>query len=613
MKKILFVSHKKTQCGIYEFGKDVVAVLCNSERYEFIKAECSSLDELNEFIKRDNPDAIIYNYYPLTMPWIAKRILAGVYKNNIASIKIPQIGIIHENTQDISDAATVFKNKFLFRNYSKLANSLFDFYIAPDPTLLLKNPFVYKTGRLIKKYQNNFPIPLKPTFGSFGFGAPTKGFENIVELVQQQFDEAIIRLNIPVASFVDKDGEVAKSIEEKCKKLVIKPGIEVIVTHEFLDTKSILDFLAKNTINVFLYKDPTAKGLSSAIDSALSVRRPIAISKSPMFRHILSTEPSICIEDNSLKTIIKNGFYPLQKYHDEWSADNLLWDYERILDSIFLKKGITKDRKNFFRFLKSKIYRLLCLPDKSFTWLRNSVKVNDDNMEINFNVNYFPITLLEENYLNRILDNDARRLYRPAEDKLKELVPITMAKKIPEANVQQAFVFDTVSRFIPQYKTPKLLCVGSYEDTASMALIKMGFKVEEIDPTQNYYLQEYVAKPSTIKNSYDIIFSTSVIEHDPDDESFMRAISSLLSPGGVAVLTCDYKENWKIGDDKPDVDARLYTKSDLENRLLSYMDNCQLVDKPQWDCPNPDFNYLGKYQYTFTTFVVKKINSISNN
>ena len=49
-----------------------------------------------------------------------------------------------------------------------------------------------------------------------------------------------------------------------------------------------------------------------------------------------------------------------------------------------------------------------------------------------------------------------------------------------------------------------------------------------------------------------------------------------------------------------------YTKSDLEKRLLSCIPGCELVDSPQWDCPSPDFNYLGKYQYTFATFVIRK-------
>jgi SAM-dependent methyltransferase len=122
----------------------------------------------------------------------------------------------------------------------------------------------------------------------------------------------------------------------------------------------------------------------------------------------------------------------------------------------------------------------------------------------------------------------------------------------------------------------------------------------------NYFLQEFYTKPTTKKSSYDIIFSTSVIEHDPDDESFIRCIEGLLAPGGLAVITCDYKDGWKPGEPKPDVDARFYTKKDLEERLMGYLTESELVDQPHWDCPNPDFNYLGKYQYTFASFVIRK-------
>jgi SAM-dependent methyltransferase len=208
--------------------------------------------------------------------------------------------------------------------------------------------------------------------------------------------------------------------------------------------------------------------------------------------------------------------------------------------------------------------------------------------------------------LNRILNDEARALYKTADDALYQLVPKTMAKKIPRATVQQAFVFDSVFKTAQLLNNPKILCVGSYEDTASMALQRMGYEVEEIDPMINYFLQEFYTKPTTIKNSYDIVFSTSVIEHDPDDKSFIECISGLLAPGGIAVITCDYKDGWKPGDPKPEVDARFYTKLDLEQRLLSYIPECELIDTPDWDCPYPDFNYLGKYQYSFASFVIRK-------
>ncbi|WP_315824120.1 class I SAM-dependent methyltransferase [Paraflavitalea speifideaquila] len=247
------------------------------------------------------------------------------------------------------------------------------------------------------------------------------------------------------------------------------------------------------------------------------------------------------------------------------------------------------------------------MPPKGFSWLRNTNQAIEDKLTVDTTQTYTPVVLPAGAPLNRILDNDARALYKPAIDKLQALVPLTMQKKIPEANVQQGFVFDTVYRYLKDYKEPKLLCVGSYEDTAAMSLIRMGYQVEEIDPVLNYYLQEYATKPTTVKQSYDIVFSTSVIEHDPDDESFVQCIHDLMAPGGVAIITCDYKDHWKPGDPKPEVDARFYTQNDLRNRLLSFMPDCRLVDEPQWDCPHPDFLFMDKYRYSFATFVVKKI------
>ena len=100
-KKILFVSHRKAQCGVYEFGKTITDVLQHSKNYQFIRVECSSLDELRTAIAVNAPDAIIYNYVSSVLPWVATKIGPRLYRNNISSIPIPQIGIIHEITQHV--------------------------------------------------------------------------------------------------------------------------------------------------------------------------------------------------------------------------------------------------------------------------------------------------------------------------------------------------------------------------------------------------------------------------------------------------------------------------------------------------------------------------------
>jgi hypothetical protein len=608
-KKILFVSHKKAQCGVYEYGVNITNVLQHSKNYQYIRVECSTLDEFEKAIAENLPDAIIYNYVASVLPWIISRALPKIYRNNIAGINVPQVGIIHEITQQVADTAVSYKKKYLLGS-SRFSNSLFDYYITPDPTLLLRNPCVYKTGRLIPSYQNDFKLPEIPTIGSFGFGTPKKGFEKIVQMVQQEFDEAVIRFNIPSADFgEDRQGVNARRIAENCKAMIVKPGIKLIITHDFFDNKSMLDFLAKNTLNAFLYEhDPQSdKGLSSTVDSAMAVKRPVAVSDCITFRHLFDVEPSVCVTKNSLRKIIQNGFTPLQKHYDEWNEENILWEYDRIVDSIFEKdKNPQKHGMGIIRTIQSKWNRILSKPDKTFTWLGNKDSTYEDDLTPDLSIKYRPVDIPQGISLNRILDNDARKLYKPAIDLLTIMAPKTLSRKIPEANVQQAFVLDTVHRLFTKYKSPKILCVGSNEDTTSISLKKIGYKVDEIDPTMNYYLQEYLTKPSTIRNSYDIIFSTSVIEHDPDDGSFVKCISELLAPGGTAVITCDYKDGWKFGDPKPEVDERLYTKHDLKERLLPLMKECVLVDEPQWECPDPDFNFMGKYLYTFAAFVVRK-------
>ncbi len=607
-KVVLFVTHKPRQCGVYEFGKSVFEAISASGNYDFIKAECESLSELHEATRQHNPSIIIYNYHPSVLPWVCTKISKGLYRNNIATINAIQIGIIHEVTQHIADTATGYQNKWIVGGSQKRLNSVFDFYIAADPTLLLKNPLVFKTGRLIPAFENSAPSPSVLTIGSFGFATPKKGFEKLVQKVQEEFDNAVIRLNMPAADFGDRDGANAKRLADNCRNLIAKPGIKLEISHEFMSESHLLQYLSGNSMNVFMYEDTQGRGISSAIDNALAVKKPIAVSRCPMFRHILAVNPSVCVEDNSLQAILRNGFTPLEKISKDWDKENLVWEYERIVSAVLQRVAEPKKSKmGVVRTIQSRWRQILSLPDKSFTWLRNTEVATEDDLTPVTGISYTPVTLENGKGFNRILNDEARELYQSAEQKLGELVPRTMSKKIQRANVQQAFVFDTVYRYMREFDQAKILCVGSYEDTASMALQKMGSGIEEIDPMINYYLQEFYTRPSTIKNSYNIIFSTSVIEHDPDDKSFLTCIAGLLAPGGVAIITCDYKERWKPGDPKPDVDARFYTRQDLEQRLLSYVPGCKLVDAPDWDCPFPDFNYLGRYQYTFATFVIRKV------
>jgi hypothetical protein len=594
--KVLYVNHKKQRCGVYEFGRDIGNLLLKSYKFDVCYVECDSLFEFKREFKVKLPNIVIWNFHPITMPWVSQRGRFSIpLKYKFSAI---HIGTIHEVYQELAD---------------EIDNNIFDFHIAPDPTLMLKNSIVFKTGRLLPaKVLETKDVNTLPIIGSFGFATKGKGFEKIIDIVQDEFDEALIKLNIPFAKFGDTNGKNAKEIAALCRKRINKAKISLEINHDYLDRNELISFLSSNSINVFLYDDMEKRGISSALDWALASRRPIAISNSSLFRHLFNCKPSICINDNSLKCILENGTKPVEKLYQEYSPEVILWEYENILEKIILK--ITRKKiksRTTLRYYLKKIYlkffsskfespknkNIWTKPEDKF--IRNEVKENT--------IVFKTIPIDSNNFVNRILDNEARKLYSPVIDFLFEQFPSLMKKKIKEANVQQAFVLDTTIRFSQQFVCPNILAVGSYEDTAVEALKLLNYDIYEIDPILNYDLNTFKSKPNIKEGSFDLIISTSVIEHVQDDEQFMRDVEYLLKNGGYAILTCDYKDQYIKGEEIPAVDLRFYTQKDIRERILKAVPTCKLVGTSNWDCENPDFIYDGKYNYTFASIVIQKL------
>lgn len=359
MTKILFVNHKEKRCGIHQYGWQIFNVINSLNEHEFFYAECDSRKELHEAIEKSGCEMILYNYHYRTMPflhsipffyrlpflhWLRLTAIPGLRR--LSFIKYFSDFVRKPFAKQRPFLLPSLRKKYntiihmclLHYMDQQMADTLddqyFQYYIYGDPTLVETNPRVFKTGRLIKEYINTKPIPKIPIIGSYGFGGAVKGFDYLVELVQKEFDEAIIRLNIPPNGVNDKFGRIARYIAEECYKKIRKPGIKLEISHEFFDDDQLLNFLASNTLNAFLYKDTKAIVLASAPDWALAVQRPIAVTKSHLFRHFNHVEPSIYIEERSLKEIIEAGYEPLKHLTQEWSAESMRSDYSKIFATI---------------------------------------------------------------------------------------------------------------------------------------------------------------------------------------------------------------------------------------------------------------------------------------
>lgn len=203
--------------------------------------------------------------------------------------------------------------------------------------------------------------------------------------------------------------------------------------------------------------------------------------------------------------------------------------------------------------------------------------------------------------MNILLNDTERELYKDSILELYTLCPDTIKRKISRANVQQAWMLNTLKKHV--FEDANILCVGSFEDTACEALQKLGFKVNAIDPAINTSLHDFFVN---CNEKFDIIFSTSVIEHVQDDELFIDEICKLLKNGGYGFLTCDFNNTYKDGHRKPSEDARLYTKYDLLERLNGILikNDCNLFGDINYDA-TPDFIYSG-HLYSFATYSFKK-------
>jgi uncharacterized protein YvpB len=304
--RILFINHTQQQCGVYQYGKRISDILISDNRYSFFYYET---DTYLEFIKKINelkPDVIVYNWHPSTMNWLTSEIT-----RNLKNIK--QLFVFHE---------IVFPSNF--KNDGFIMSDLSE--DEKNKKFSIPRPVFEKT---FKKTENKIP-----TIGSFGFGFQNKGFERICQLVNSSFDNAIIHLHITNAFFGDRNGNISNKVIQQCKNIITKKNIELIVTTNFMSNDEILDFLNKNTVNMFLYDNMPGRGLSSTIDYAVSVDTPLIVNNSNMFRHLLSDRPEISIENKSINDIINMGVDSVQHFRKKWSNDNMRNKFYKILQKI---------------------------------------------------------------------------------------------------------------------------------------------------------------------------------------------------------------------------------------------------------------------------------------
>jgi len=292
---VLILNHQHVECGVYQFGKRIYDIVADSSKINYSHIIVSNHIEYQQALETAKPDIIIYNWHWDRMPWLTDRDI-------IQNKKVKHYFIYHDGS-----IMRVYDKYLFFGDYQPYGRN-----VLQNKKVVLPRPLYPYTG--------NYPKNDTVTFGSFGFAFAHKGFPELVKLINNSFNKAVINIHMTLPYFGNTPGNKITDIIKQCKRNVTNKNITLnISTNFFNDDQQVLNFLAKNDINILNYYPLQNPGLSSAPDYLLSVKRPIAITKHQMLRHIHKKE--ILLQENTLVAILSRGIKPLEEFYCKWDID----------------------------------------------------------------------------------------------------------------------------------------------------------------------------------------------------------------------------------------------------------------------------------------------------
>jgi hypothetical protein len=334
--KIMYVNPSNKECGIYQYGmrvyKSLEQWLHKWADWELVYVEnyTDALKHISD-IEEHQPDVILYSYHPTATPF-ADEYMKGPHQN------ILHIGITHEQEQIILDNPQSVPHNWY-------GNSLFPYWVGHDPTIVMRRDNCFNATRPILRsvWKDRPEGDERIVFGNSGFGFRRKMHIEIVEAIQSEFDDAVIRFNMPPSHFGDKHLHEASQIAQECRGLITKSGIELKISHTLFETEEeIIDWLYDNDVNIYFFEQQHVpsqmRGVSSSPDNALSTRRPLIVNQCSMMKHLNPIFGSYGLDGN-IKQLLERQIRNKtpQLVYNEWSAERTAGEYYSIIRNILNK------------------------------------------------------------------------------------------------------------------------------------------------------------------------------------------------------------------------------------------------------------------------------------
>ncbi len=305
-------------CALSIVGNFYAEAFTASNKYNVLAFNAVSGQEVIDLYEKYQPKIIFYHYGERTTLWM---------KDTTWKKKINCKHVVFD-----TDSTQRSINNF---SPEKFHN--FDYYISVDPT--------HDVDHLANVFKLSFlrPNVIAPEYvdtgitkiGFHGGAYMNKGILELPEYIQEHFDEAEIHFHCSMG-YVNSghsDKELMQNIE-MAKSKIYKPGIKFFLTTDIISDQELINRLSQNTVNCYFYRPDPFGQSGSSIQAALSARRPIALRKTKPTLSYWNLNPSICVEETSIKDIIKNGFDPLEPLYEKFSYANVCKEFESIISKI---------------------------------------------------------------------------------------------------------------------------------------------------------------------------------------------------------------------------------------------------------------------------------------
>jgi hypothetical protein len=309
---VIFINHVKSQCGVYEIGKRIFDLIDKKTLpVKYFETSVNGLNEYLKIIETEKPDFILYNYFSVTLPYLNKS-LFKMFPN------IKHIGIIHDPlTPQMID----------------FYNNTFDCWVIHDQTNKSISNNKFTTVRPIRRFEK---LEKKPNgtlqIGSHGFSvSPWKMFDKIIDLINHEFDEVVINMNITQATF---GGYEDPKRFDNWRKLITKKNVHLNITNTYYETENeLINYLSKNDLNVYFYNPPHEfVGVGGSADLAVSSQSSLVVNNTYMYRHF-HDYLGFFEQKNNLTSFLDNK-KEVKKLYDLWSPEKMTQDYKNMIESL---------------------------------------------------------------------------------------------------------------------------------------------------------------------------------------------------------------------------------------------------------------------------------------